>query len=67
MKTYIVLLPVEKYDRNDDAEALEGMSINELNANKYNEVVRLELSDFMDYCNDSELNLNLYWVTHMVE
>ena len=67
MKTYIVLLPVEKYDRNDDAEALEGMSINELNANKYNEVVRLELSDFMDYCNDSELNLDRYWVTHMVE
>lgn len=69
MRQAILLLPVDDYDRRDDAEAVEGTAFP--NFEKLEErfpkdfLVYPEISDFMDDCNNQEINLELYWMTYV--
>jgi hypothetical protein len=67
MKTMIVMLPIDKFDRRMDAEHLENntldiIQVNELRASG---AAVLELTSFMDICNDQEINLDSYWISYI--
>lgn len=70
-KTIIVLLPVEHYDRIEDAEKLENQnfySFQELHdefANREGDQLVFTLPNFMLHCNDQTINLELYWITYV--
>jgi hypothetical protein len=66
-KTMIVMMPIAKFDRRKDAEHLENnhlnlISINELRARG---AAVLALSEFMDLCNDQEIDLGGYWISYI--
>lgn len=67
----IVLLPVDTFDRRNDAEAIEDCVFTTvfkmLESLKKNSmwVKIFTLSDFMDACNDEEICLEGYWVTYI--
>ena len=76
MKTYIVLADVNSFDRRNFAEDIEDKTFNTFDEFKnfigdereingcYN-LLYYNLSDFMDMCNDQEINLENYWVTYI--
>jgi len=69
MRQAILLLPVDDYDRRDDAEAVENTtfeSISDLEDRFPKDfLVYPDISDFMDDCNNQEINLELYWLTYV--
>jgi len=70
-KTIIVLLPVDNYNRIEDAERLEGRDFNNFQelhdefADREGDQLVFTLPNFMLHCNDQELNLELYWLTYV--
>jgi hypothetical protein len=68
-KTLIILLPVEQYDRIDDAEKVEGKNYANLSDIKErfpgDNVLIYALSNFMYDANDQNINLENYWITYV--
>lgn len=62
----IILMPVGVSDRKD-AEYLENMVFKkgELGKAMHHQWAVFELTDFMDVCNNQEMNLDNYWVTYV--
>jgi hypothetical protein len=70
MKQVIILLPIEDYDRRDDAESVENTTFESLgqigDRFEHNGVMFFtSMSDFMDSCNDQEINLEHFWLTYV--
>lgn len=76
MKTYIVLLAVDIFDRRQHAELIENETFKDLNSVyrllskdrddiSRDDVLFYRLTDFMDACNDQMLELELWWVTYV--
>jgi hypothetical protein len=63
----VLLYPVDNYDRRKDAEFIENnlYSIHLLETLVPTDVEVYTLSDFMDGCNNQEINLELYWVSYI--
>ena len=73
-ETLIVLMPVDTTERrgpgsgDTSADALENTnysSIAELEKKLPVGAFKLNLSDFMEACNDQEINLDSYWITYI--
>lgn len=68
MKTYILMMPVEGNDR-VDVEGLSEAVFEDLsqarNTINGNEARLIPLYDFMEACNDQEIDLEEYWVSHI--
>lgn len=76
MKTYIVLLAVDVFDRHDHADRIEKMTFTDsaamkeflkegIDADITGDVLWYDLSDFMEECNDQLVELDLWWVTYV--
>lgn len=77
MKTYIVLLGVDIFDRNHHAELLENENFGSVKGVwdllqedidtelTDADVLIYELTDFMDACNNQEIELELWWLTYV--
>jgi hypothetical protein len=62
----ILVLPVGKYDRRNVAEVIENESFTiEALTEKFEDAQILELTDFMDLCNNEELNLDGCWISYV--
>ena len=63
----VLLYPVSGYDRKDNAEHIEnnGYKVDELDMVLPPDVLSFNLTDFMDACNNQELDLNAYWVSYV--
>ena len=67
-KVKIVLLPIATYDRHNNAEAYENavfQTYEEVRGLFGEEASIYELTDFMDECNNEDLNLESYWLTYI--
>ena len=68
-KTLIILLPVDQYDRIEDAEKVEGKNYASLLDVKdrfsHDGVLVYALSNFMYDANDQNVNLENYWITYV--
>jgi hypothetical protein len=66
-KTMIVMLPIDKFDRRMDAEQLGNntMDIIQVNELRARGAAVLELTEFMDICNDQVINLDSYWMSYI--
>lgn len=65
-----ILLPVDNYDRIDDAEKMEGknfMNLRDLDSAFPNEDVLIYTSEsnFMWDCNNQDINFENYWLTYV--
>ena len=62
----VLLYPVSGHDRRD-CENIEnnGYAVNESDMVLPNDVLSYTLSDFMDACNNQEIELESYWVTYI--
>ena len=77
MKTYIVLLAVDIFERRRHAELLENENFGgvkdvwdllqkDIDTELTDaDVLIYELTDFMDACNNQEIELELWWVTYV--
>lgn len=67
IRVRILLLPIDKYDRRSHAEFFENTLFDEhqLKNEIPEDVTIMTLSEFMDLCNDEELNLDKYWVSYI--
>ena len=68
MKTYMVTFPVtHNKDGRPFVESIEGQVFISLEAvkNVYKDMKIYTLSEFMDLCNDEELNLDNFWVGYI--
>jgi hypothetical protein len=67
MKTAMVMMPIDKFDRRRDAEHLENntMDLGQVEDLRTRGAAVLALSEFMDLCNDQELNLGDYWISYI--
>ena len=63
----VLLYLVDEHDRRKDAEHIENnlYSIHLLETVIPIDVEVYTLSDFMDGCNNQEINLELYWVSYI--
>lgn len=67
-KVKIVLLPTNEYDRRSYAERYENTTYKTFKEARevFGENAGIcELTDFMDMCNDQEMNLEQYWITYI--
>ena len=67
-ETTIVLLPVCDFDRKTDAEKIENQKFTLDQLRNTLVLPSYEIynhSDFMDLCNDQELNIENYWVSYI--
>ena len=65
----IVMLPIDKFDRRRDAEHLENNTLNEIQVQEWRDkgAAVLRLTEFMDLCNDQEIELGGYWISYITE
>ena len=63
----IVMLPIDKFDRRRDAEHLENNTLNEIQVQEWRDkgAAVLRLTEFMDLCNDQEIDLGGYWISYI--
>ena len=63
----IVMLPIDKFDRRRDAEHLENNTLNEIQVQEWRDkgAAVLALTEFMDLCNDQEIDLGGYWISYI--
>lgn len=66
MKNLIALMPVSHYDRRTDAEWVHNTILTDEFKEKYPYATILDLSEFMDLCNDQEIDLEEYWITFLL-
>jgi len=67
MSTRIVMLPIDKFDRIRDAEPMENntMGPQQIDELRTRGAAVLELSEFMDLCNDQQIDLGGYWISYI--
>jgi hypothetical protein len=67
MEKMIVMLPIDKFDRRRDAEHLENNTLNEIQVQEWKDkgAAVLQLTEFMDLCNDQEIDLGGYWISYI--
>jgi hypothetical protein len=67
MEKMIVMLPIDKFDRRRDAEHLENNTLNKVQVQEWRDkgAAVLQLTEFMDLCNDQEINLGGYWISYI--
>jgi len=67
MEKMIVMLPIDKFDRRRDAEHLENNTLNEIQVQEWRDkgAAVLRLTEFMDLCNDMEIDLGGYWISYI--
>jgi hypothetical protein len=67
MEKMIVMLPIDKFDRRRDAEHLENNTLNEVQVAEWRSrgAAVLALTEFMDLCNDMEIDLGKYWISYI--
>jgi hypothetical protein len=67
MEKMIVMLPIDKFDRRRDAEHLENNTLNEIQVQEWRDkgAAVLRLTEFMDLCNDQEIELGGYWISYI--
>ena len=63
----IVMMPIDKFDRRRDAEHLENNTLNEIQVEDLRErgAAVLALTEFMDLCNDQQIDLGEYWISYI--
>lgn len=63
----ILLIPIDEYDRKRFAENIENnvYTIEELGTAIPNDIDIVNLSDFMDLCNNQVLDLEQYWISYI--
>lgn len=68
-KVRIVLLPVDHNDRRKDAERIQAMYFENfedfVQNSKTKKAIILDHDNFMDDCNNQEINLEHFWVTYV--
>lgn len=66
-KTMIVMMPIAKFDRRKDAEHLENntMDLIQVNELRARGAAVLALTEFMDLCNDQQIDLGGYWISYV--
>lgn len=64
----IVMLPIDKFDRRRDAEHLENNTLNKVQVQEWRDkgAAVLQLTEFMDLCNDQEIDLGGYWISYII-
>ena len=67
MEKRIVMLPIDKFDRRRDAERLENNVLTNDGINEWQDkgAAVLALTEFMDLCNDQQLDLGEYWISYI--
>jgi hypothetical protein len=67
MEKMIVMMPIAKFDRRRDAEHLENNTLNEIQVEDLREkgAAVLALTEFMDLCNDQQIDLGEYWISYI--
>lgn len=67
MEKMIVMLPIDKFDRRRDAEHLENNTLNKIQVQEWRDkgAAVLQLTEFMDLCNDQEIDLGGYWISYI--
>jgi hypothetical protein len=67
MEKMIVMMPIDKFDRRRDAEHLENNTLNEIQVEDLRErgAAVLALTEFMDLCNDQQIDLGEYWISYI--
>lgn len=76
MKTFIVLLAVDVFDRHGHADRIENMTFIDsadmkkflsegIDADITGDVLWYELTEFMEECNGQMLELELWWVSYV--
>jgi len=68
IKIMVLVYPVDSYNR-EDAENIENNSYNigEIEMVIPEDVVMYSLSDFMDACNNEEIDINGSWISYIRE
>ena len=63
----IVMLPIDKFDRRRDAEHLENNTLTQDQVQEWRDkgAALLALTEFMDLCNDQEIDLGGYWISYI--
>lgn len=63
----IVMLPIDKFDRRRDAEHLENNTLTQDQVQEWRSrgAAVLALTEFMDLCNDMEIDLGGYWISYI--
>ena len=63
----IVMLPIDKFDRRRDAEHLENNTLTQDQVQEWRDkgAAVLALTEFMDLCNDMEIDLGGYWISYI--
>ena len=63
----IVMLPIDKFDRRRDAEHLENNTLTQDQVQEWRDkgAAVLRLTEFMDLCNDQEIDLGGYWISYI--
>jgi len=67
MEKMIVMLPIDKFDRRRDAEHLENNTLTQDQVQEWRDkgAALLALTEFMDLCNDQEIDLGGYWISYI--
>ena len=67
MEKRIVMLPIDKFDRRRDAEHLENNVFSNEDIKQWQDkgAAVLALTEFMDLCNDQQLDLGEYWISYI--
>jgi len=67
MEKMIVMLPIDKFDRRRDAEHLENNTLTQDQVQEWRDkgAAVLALTEFMDLCNDMEIDLGGYWISYI--
>lgn len=67
MEKRIVMLPIDKFDRRRDAEHLENNVLANEDIKQWQDkgAAVLALTEFMDLCNDQQLDLGEYWISYI--
>ena len=66
-ETFVVLLPVDRFDR-EKAESIENTILTNLLYVDFMEEggEAYRLTEFMDACNHQEIDLSKYWLTYVI-
>jgi hypothetical protein len=63
----VALLNINDFDRRKDAETIEGTQCNHDKIKELldRKAILMDISTFMDSCNDQEIDLEQYWVSYV--
>lgn len=61
------MLAIDKFDRRKDAENIENNTMDQIQINELRSrgAAVLALTEFMDLCNDQQIDLGGYWISYI--